>query len=155
MSSRDSIDGVLALIGLAGAWVGSGSLLCSVSTALDLSSRLLMSEVTALGDDVLDAVGEIANMILGSFKNSLETYLDELQMTSPTVVYGKNISAKTLNGSLMAEVRCCYEGGAIVLATCLAPKTTLHQTGPGRGRAFEHNGEPVSAHHLAEMPHPE
>lgn len=38
-----SFDGVLVLIGLVGAVIGNGALVCDVEAACDLSSRLLMS----------------------------------------------------------------------------------------------------------------
>ena len=42
--------------------------------------------------EVLDGIGELANMILGNFKESIETQTGPLALTVPTVVYGKKLS---------------------------------------------------------------
>ena len=65
-------SGVVSLIGLAGAWVGSGSLSCSADFACKIASQLLMTEYTADHEDVLDAVAEVTNMIIGNVKTALE-----------------------------------------------------------------------------------
>src|SRR5947209_2074570 len=61
-----STEGVVALIGLAGQWVGTASLCCSAPFACRIASQMLMMEANAVDGDVLDAVAEIANMIIGN-----------------------------------------------------------------------------------------
>ena len=46
-------EGVLALIGLAGSWVGTGMLICSAELACRISSLMLMTEYKAVDGDVL------------------------------------------------------------------------------------------------------
>src|SRR4051812_5311468 len=67
-----SSNGVVSFIGLAGAWMGTGSISCSASCACRMASQLMMSEYNAVDDEVLDAVAEITNMILGNVKTCLE-----------------------------------------------------------------------------------
>jgi hypothetical protein len=50
-------DGVLSLIRVAGAFNGSGALVCSAETECDLSSRLLGAEFAFVDEQVLDSVG--------------------------------------------------------------------------------------------------
>jgi chemotaxis protein CheX len=68
-------SGVVALLGLAGDWVGSGSLSCDPPFACKLASQLLMAEYDSVNDEVLDAVAEVANMIIGNVKTALEIKL--------------------------------------------------------------------------------
>src|SRR5579864_6101542 len=47
-------SGVVSIIGLAGAWVGSGSLSCSAQFACKIAAHLLLAEYPAVNEDVLD-----------------------------------------------------------------------------------------------------
>jgi chemotaxis protein CheX len=104
-------DGVLSLIGLAGALIGNGALVCSEAAARDLSSRLLYAEFSHVDEQVLDAVGEITNMIVGGFKNLLEAHVGTLQMSIPSVIYGKNICTRDSKADVTVSVRCAFAGG--------------------------------------------
>jgi len=88
-------EGVVSLIGLAGKWVGTGSVFCSAPFACQISSRMLMADFCAVNDEVLDAVAEVTNMVLGNVKTGLEEHLGPMGLSIPTVVYGKNFTAKT------------------------------------------------------------
>src|SRR5579862_8430625 len=57
-------SGVVSLIGLAGPWVGSGSMACSAGCAAKIASALLMTPYNSVDEDVLDAVAEVTNMII-------------------------------------------------------------------------------------------
>ncbi len=71
-SELGSADGVMSLIGLAGPWTGAGSVICSADCACWLASCLLMTDYKAVNHEVLDAIAELTNMIVGSFKTLLE-----------------------------------------------------------------------------------
>src|SRR5580658_1421279 len=71
-------DGIIGVIGLAGAWIGTASISCNARMACRISSAMLGTEYTEVDDDVLDAISEIANMIIGCFKTTAETYLGPL-----------------------------------------------------------------------------
>jgi chemotaxis protein CheX len=113
-------DGVLSLIGLAGALIGNGALVCSAEMACDLSSRLLCAEVSGVDEQVLDAVGEITNMIVGGFKNLLEAHVGPLQMSIPSVIFGKNICTRDARADVVVAVRCAFPGGEFDLTVRLA-----------------------------------
>jgi chemotaxis protein CheX len=113
-------DGVLSLIGLAGALIGNGALVCSEAAARDLSSRLLYAEFSHVDEQVLDAVGEITNMIVGGFKNLLEAHVGTLQMSIPSVIYGKNICTRDSKADVTVSVRCAFAGGEFGLTVRLA-----------------------------------
>src|SRR3982750_1992036 len=64
VSPSESVDGVVALVGIAGTWAGSGRISCSAQFACRLSTAMLGTEYTAVNDDVLDAIAEGRNMIM-------------------------------------------------------------------------------------------
>ena len=88
--------GVVALLGLAGDWVGSGSLSCDPPFACKMASQLLMSEYGAVNEEVLDAVAEVANMIIGNIKTLLEAKLGPMGLSIPTVIYGRNFETHSV-----------------------------------------------------------
>jgi chemotaxis protein CheX len=92
-------DGVVSLIGITGEWVGSGVLSCSAESARWMSAQFLMSEYPEVNDEVLDAIGEITNMIIGNFKNKVAEQTGPLAMSVPAVVHGQNMHTTTRGGS--------------------------------------------------------
>jgi chemotaxis protein CheX len=54
-----------------------------------------MSEYTKVDDDVLDAIAEVTNMIIGNVKTTLEETHGSLSLGVPTVIYGRNYQART------------------------------------------------------------
>ncbi len=91
-----SKDGVVALVGLAGKWMGTGAISCSSELACKLASIMLMTEYPAVHDDVLDAFGELCNMIIGGFKTRLEHTTGPMGLSLPTVVFGRNFTTRSL-----------------------------------------------------------
>ena len=73
-----SIDGVVALVGIAGAWTGTGRLICSPHVACILASNLLTATFESVDEEVLDAIAEISNMVVGNIKTMLEEQLGPL-----------------------------------------------------------------------------
>ena len=111
-------SGMIGLIGFAGAWVGSVSVTCTAAASLRIASRMLGAELTEIGEETLDAMSEITNMIVGGFKSEAETYLGPLGLSIPTVIYGLNFLARSagkeqwtvvpfLCGDEKIEVRIC------------------------------------------------
>lgn len=90
-----SYDGVVALIGVAGAWTGTGRISCSPEFACKIANGLLMMEFAEVDEDVLDAVAEIVNMVIGNVKTLLEERLGPLGLSIPTVVYGRNYKTRS------------------------------------------------------------
>jgi chemotaxis protein CheX len=88
-------DGVVSLIGLAGQWAGTGCISCSGQVACTLASKMLMLPFDAVGEDVLDVVAELTNMVIGNVKTGLEEFLGPMGLSIPTVVYGKNFAARS------------------------------------------------------------
>ena len=92
-------DGVMAFVGIAGPWVGTGIISCSAECACYLCETFLMTEAKDVNEEVLDAVGEIANMVIGNFKTAAEAVVGALGLTVPTVIYGKNFTSRNLGNN--------------------------------------------------------
>jgi chemotaxis protein CheX len=114
-------DGIISFIGLAGDWSGTGSVICSGGAALAIASRLLLIDAQAVDQEVLDAVGEITNMIFGNFKDCVESYFGLLSLSTPSVIYGRHVRARDLPSALTAVAAVEYRGEPIELKVCLSP----------------------------------
>jgi chemotaxis protein CheX len=128
--SPEASDGVVSFIGLAGAWAGAGSLACSPTMACRICSRMLMTESPAVDDEVLDAVAELTNMIVGGVKTDLEPSLGPLGLSIPTVVYGKNFKAKGAGITEWIVASFEWEGERLIVRVCLAPTAVAHSHHP-------------------------
>jgi len=81
-------ESVTALVGLVGTYSGIVSLHVSRPLACKITSRVLDMTITGVNENVLDAVGEIANMITGSFKMHLSPGGSDIRISTPSVVTG-------------------------------------------------------------------
>ena len=77
---------VSAMICLSGSYNGVVTLHATAQAALDITSQMLGMEVETVDADVIDALGEIANMIGGSFKHHFVNDGHEVRLTPPTVI---------------------------------------------------------------------
>lgn len=81
-------DCITAMVGFAGSYNGLVSLHAPQQLALAFTSGMLGMEVTALNDDVHDALGEITNMIAGSFKQHISRGGADIKLSTPSIVSG-------------------------------------------------------------------
>jgi chemotaxis protein CheX len=127
-------DGVMSLIGLAGPWTGAGTISCNAAFACRLCTQLLMTEADSVNEDVLDAVGEVTNMIIGNFKTLVEEHLGPLGLSIPTVIFGRNFTSRSIGHSdwVVTPFRC--EGEKFEVRVCLSP--ARHGGTPSHGAMF-------------------
>jgi chemotaxis protein CheX len=90
-------DGVVGIIGIAGTWVGTGIVICQAGLACKAASAMMMTEYTSVNEEVLDAMGEITNMIIGNIKTNLEDRYGTMGISVPTVVFGRNFATRTVS----------------------------------------------------------
>jgi chemotaxis protein CheX len=84
-SPKYEISGIIGLSGMA---IGTVVLSLSEAVALKAASVMLMSETTHIDADVVDAVGELTNMVAGRAKGDLEEY--QLSVSLPNVITGRD-----------------------------------------------------------------
>lgn len=107
---EDHEESVFCLIGFTGDYVGSGSLHCSGPCALRLASTLLMTEYSRVDEEVLDAVAEITNMIVGNVKTALEDTVGVIGISTPTVIFGHQYAARNFGASEWTVVPFTVDG---------------------------------------------
>jgi chemotaxis protein CheX len=118
--ASSSSNGVVSFIGLAGAWIGTGSIACTATCACRIASQLMMSEYSAVDEEVLDAVAEVTNMILGNVKTALEERLGPMGLSIPTVIYGRNFKSRTVGKQEWTVVPFDCYGERLEVQVCLA-----------------------------------
>ena len=137
-AASSKASGVVALLGLAGEWVGNGRICCTPEFGCKMASQLLMQPFTAVNEEVLDAIGEVANMIIGNVKNALEERLGSLSLSTPTVIYGHNFEARSVG--IRERITLTFQSGtehlqvqiSISPATnkATSPRAQVHDTLP-------------------------
>lgn len=137
-SSRAS--GVVALVGLAGEWVGNGRICCTPEFGCKMASQMLMQPYTAVNEDVLDAIGEVANMIIGNVKNALEERLGALSLSTPTVIYGHNFEARSVG--IRERITLAFNSGSEQLQVQISISPATSKTSP---RSHVHESVPALA----------
>jgi len=119
-------DGVVSFIGLACTWAGTGSVTCTPVSACRICSQMLMTESSAVDEEVLDAVAELTNMIIGSVKTDLESELGPLGLSLPTVVFGRNFKTRSVGTADWIHVRFLWDADPLLIKMCLAPNEKPH-----------------------------
>jgi len=125
--------GLAALVGFAGSMVGTGSIDCSAALACHFAGAMLGSEYEAVNDDVLDAMGEVANMIMGNIKTSVEAAVGPMDLSIPTVVYGRNFTTRSQRHNQWMVVPFACRGEEFLVQVMLAPnqgQSALVQAAP-------------------------
>ena len=74
---------ILSIIGIRGEWKGSFMLVCDPTSACKLVSTMLGADIPELNDEVLDGIGELANIMMGNLKDALEEGGKDVAMTPP------------------------------------------------------------------------
>lgn len=83
---------VTGVIGLSGRVAGDIVISFERQLALSATEALVGESYSDIGDDVIDTIGELTNMIAGNAKARMEEL--ELKLALPTVIVGKNHSIR-------------------------------------------------------------
>jgi chemotaxis protein CheX len=126
------VDGITAMVGIGGTWTGMGQIQCSAEFARQLAGALLMTEYATVDAEVLDAIAELTNMIIGNVKTHLEERLGPLGLGIPAVIYGRNYQARTGGAHDWTVVPFRSNGETMVIRFCLMPTPTATRMHPAR-----------------------
>lgn len=136
-SCGESEGGMMALVGLTGNWSGAGTFSCTPALANRAAAVMFMSDLaidqTAINDEVLDAVAELTNMIVGNIKNTLEHQLGPIAISIPSVIYGRNFHFRSLTGKVSANIRFRWDGEPMEIKVVLAPSSDHESSARLRG----------------------
>ncbi len=82
---------VTGVIGFAGDKKGTFSLAFSRKGAMYIYKKMVDEDVPSVTSDVIDAIGELTNIISGQARVQIETLGYKLSAALPTVVVGENV----------------------------------------------------------------
>ena len=102
-----------SMIGLAGDLCGVLSFRCSLNTAVQIAGRMLGTDEHASEECIRDALGEICNMVAGSFKAQLSDVAEQCMLSVPTVVSGSDYQMYPLVNGLRIQIARSFEGALI------------------------------------------
>ncbi len=122
--------GVAAMVGVAGPYCGTGSVVCTEEVACRLAGAMLMDEYPAVNEDVLDAMGEIANMVIGNIKTNLEERFGAMALTTPTVIHGGDFSTRASGKHTWTVVPFTIEGVGFFVQMMLVERAGRVSAGP-------------------------
>jgi chemotaxis protein CheX len=106
-----------AIVGLAGSLCGLFSIRCSRETGVKLTQRMLNIDASDCEEEVMDALGELCNMLAGSFKARIPGVADTCMLSIPTTIAGADYLVHPLRGGQRFEmlVHCDDEFLQIIL----------------------------------------
>ncbi|WP_035957804.1 chemotaxis protein CheX [Bryobacter aggregatus] len=116
--------GVIGIIGLVGEWTGTAVVSCSSPLACKIANTLFMQEYSSVTDEVLDAVAEMTNMIIGNLKNSLEERFGQMGLSIPAVVFGRNFATRRSGKESWYVIKFQVDGERFDVQLCLTPTQT-------------------------------
>ena len=113
---------VTGVIGMAGDKV-SGNLCVSFDkeSALEIVGNMFGEPFTAINEEIVDAVGEITNMITGGTKKLLAEKGYKFEMATPMMIKGRDVELRFLGGSPVIQVPFATSKGKFVVEANLVP----------------------------------
>jgi len=110
---------ISGVIGLSGTAVGTVVLSLSRNVALQAASVMLANQVDEINADVIDAVGELTNVVAGAAKAQLEQH--KLMVSLPSVIVGKDHEVRFPSDVTPICVQFQTPWGPLALEVGLAP----------------------------------
>ena len=83
-----------------------------------------MTEYAGLNEDVLDAMAEVANMIIGNVKTHFEETLGPLDLSIPMVVFGHNYKTRSIGAPSWVIVPFATGDCSWEIRFCMMPSRT-------------------------------
>jgi chemotaxis protein CheX len=99
-----------AMVGLAGWLCGVFTLHCSSETAARVAAHMLKLSPETAAEHAWDALGELANVVAGNFKNKIHGASDQCLLSVPSVVAGGDYSVRVLANSEPLRLWYCFGG---------------------------------------------
>ena len=113
--SQQTVDGGLtAIVGLAGALCGVVTVRCAMHTAGQIARGMLGAMAESEGQ-VVDALGEMCNMIAGNFKNKLTGTDENCMLSVPSVISGAEYKFHSLVSGSSTQTVVLFENAPIVV----------------------------------------
>lgn len=108
-----------AIVGLAGSIRGLFTIRCSQENGYKFAERMLGE--AGGEDEILDALGEICNMVAGSFKSRIPGISDTCALSVPTTIAGADYHVRALSGGQRFEMQMECDGNLMQAILHLNP----------------------------------
>jgi chemotaxis protein CheX len=99
-----------AMVGVAGSIRGVLTVRCGGATANELAATMLKLPPARAAHYAADALGEIANMVAGNFKNKADNAGGRSFLSLPTVVTGMTYTCRSLSSAVPLELWFQFRG---------------------------------------------
>jgi chemotaxis protein CheX len=97
----------------------------------------MMTEASTMSEEVLDSIGELANMVIGNFKTEAENEVGPLALGVPTVVYGRNFRSRSLGTNDWLVLPFLCEGNAFEVRIWFSKAPEPHAAKPSQHGALQ------------------
>jgi len=114
-AAKGDVSGV---IGLTGKSSGTIAVTFTEKCAIGVVNNMLGENLTKLGEDVIDAVGEITNMISGQARKGLAEVGIPLQGSTPTVITGKGHTISHITKGPILAIPFATQFGEFTVEVC-------------------------------------
>jgi chemotaxis protein CheX len=105
-----------AMVGFAGQLCGRLTMRSSKQSAVAMASKMLGVSLNHDDAQIWDAIGEIANMIAGDFKNKIVGLENRCMLSLPTVITGSDYKYRAMKNSCLLEIHLGFEGAPLMVA---------------------------------------
>jgi chemotaxis protein CheX len=104
------VSEVAGMVGLAGELCGVLTVRCGKASARKIACQMLGVTEDEAAAQATDAVGEICNMVAGSFKAKIDGLEDKCMLSVPTVISGDNYELHSLASGERIELAVIFQG---------------------------------------------
>ena len=119
-------DALMGTITFTNSMEGCLGICCGMSCAEAVAANMLGLESSdeIASEDVCDAIGEIANMVMGSVKTRLLELVEDIQVSIPSVIKGRELIGSMGDGISSIKIRVSIEDEHIAELSLLCRDNT-------------------------------
>jgi chemotaxis protein CheX len=111
------IHDISGIIGISGGAKGAVSLSFENKTAFKAVSKFIGEEINEMNEDIVDAIGELANIIAGAAKKELSEF--NISISLPTVITGRGHSVNEAKDVLSMIIPFTFDNSTFELGVAL------------------------------------
>ena len=118
--AKGDITGVIGMSSPSGKAKGTMSITFTEQSALGIVSNMLGEQFTEINQDVIDAVGEMTNMICGQARKNLVEIGMQFDGAIPSVVTGKDHSISHVSSKAILAIPFTTQFGNLTVEVCFS-----------------------------------
>jgi len=114
----DTSESLIGSITFTGNLQGAVNVYCHQDVGVKIAKSMLMAGENETLDEseILDAIGEIVNLVIGGLKSRIQDSVDDLDISIPTVLKGKNIRTVGKAAKTSVEIFAKTDGGNLKIS---------------------------------------